>query len=377
MLEPRSFAPTPARTGYDPRRQCDFWNRAAETDVLIAIYDTPEVRGAGGIDAFARSGEETAAALAGFTHPDSTVLDLGCGIGRVLRPLAARSRRVFGIDVSTEMLARAKQYLAGLDNVSLHHTDGRTIPDVADGSVDFLYSLLCLIHVDRRTAFDYMGEIKRVLARDGCALLQFHDILTDLGLAKFKTVVGSDYPLEFYTELELRRLLGAHDLSVLGTSRHDEYVVLTVVSGSAETWLQRFTRDVQVAGLDRGGGLAPGRLDLSRDGHLTVRVQAAPNSRRTLRLRVDIREDSNPAEAIVEASVAVPLPAGTTTAVRISFTTRSTLTIDAGDTRLAEHTMRRPPHATSAVLNAALMPAELDWRSAAQLHPYALSERLS
>ena len=46
---------------------------------------------------------------------DSTVLELGCGTGRVLLPLAAAGIEVVGLDQSPAMLAIPRQKLATLD----------------------------------------------------------------------------------------------------------------------------------------------------------------------------------------------------------------------------------------------------------------------
>src|SRR5574341_240740 len=42
---------------------------------------------------------------------EAVVLELGCGTGRVLVPLAARCRAIQGIDISEAMLARCRQKL--------------------------------------------------------------------------------------------------------------------------------------------------------------------------------------------------------------------------------------------------------------------------
>jgi len=36
-----------------------------------------------------------------------TALEIGCGLGRITRVLAARAQRVLALDISEEMLARA------------------------------------------------------------------------------------------------------------------------------------------------------------------------------------------------------------------------------------------------------------------------------
>ncbi|MCG8029545.1 MAG: methyltransferase domain-containing protein [Candidatus Thiodiazotropha taylori] len=45
----------------------------------------------------------------GILHSDSNIVDLGTGTGTIARSLAALGHRVIGIDISSEMLARAKE----------------------------------------------------------------------------------------------------------------------------------------------------------------------------------------------------------------------------------------------------------------------------
>ena len=52
-----------------------------------------------------------------------TALEIGCGAGRMTRHLAEIFGEVHAVDVSGEMIAKARERLAGLDNVRLHHTD--------------------------------------------------------------------------------------------------------------------------------------------------------------------------------------------------------------------------------------------------------------
>lgn len=49
---------------------------------------------------------------------DARVLELGCGYGRFIKPLARAVREVIGIDVATRSLDLARKYTADLANVS-------------------------------------------------------------------------------------------------------------------------------------------------------------------------------------------------------------------------------------------------------------------
>jgi ubiquinone/menaquinone biosynthesis C-methylase UbiE len=50
---------------------------------------------------------------------DATMLEIGCGIGRMTRAFASRFGTVYGIDISPEMIAQGQRYLADYPNAHL------------------------------------------------------------------------------------------------------------------------------------------------------------------------------------------------------------------------------------------------------------------
>ncbi|MBP9914381.1 MAG: class I SAM-dependent methyltransferase, partial [Opitutaceae bacterium] len=55
----------------------------------------------------------------------AAVLEIGCGVGRLLRPLSTRVQRAIGVDIAPAMVAQGRQLLADLPNVEFHVTTGR------------------------------------------------------------------------------------------------------------------------------------------------------------------------------------------------------------------------------------------------------------
>ena len=56
-----------------------------------------------------------------------TVLELGCGYGRVLKRLAKNVNRVVGIDIAKASLKYAEIYLVDHKNIDLHYMTARSI----------------------------------------------------------------------------------------------------------------------------------------------------------------------------------------------------------------------------------------------------------
>src|SRR6266853_5077175 len=73
---------------------------------------------------------------------DLSVLEIGCGVGRMTRMLARIFGQVTGVDISAEMIEHAKANVQDLENVTLVLGDGATLSTLADESFDFAFSFI-------------------------------------------------------------------------------------------------------------------------------------------------------------------------------------------------------------------------------------------
>lgn len=104
------------------------------------------------------------------------VIEIGCGAGRVTRALAGVFGEVHAVDISGEMVARARSFLAARPNAHVHQNNGVDLsvlnPYVADGSADFAFSTIVFQHIPSREVIEtYVREVSRLL-RPG-ALFKF------------------------------------------------------------------------------------------------------------------------------------------------------------------------------------------------------------
>jgi SAM-dependent methyltransferase len=100
------------------------------------------------------------------------VLEIGCGAGRLTRALSNIFGEVHAVDVSGEMVTRARAALHDRPNVTLYQNNGCDLSVVPPLVFDFAYSSLVFQHIPSREVIDtYVREVHRLL-RPG-ALFKF------------------------------------------------------------------------------------------------------------------------------------------------------------------------------------------------------------
>ena len=97
-------------------------------------------------------------------QPRDELVEIGCGLGRLTRPLAARARSVAALDVSPRMLELARSHNPELANVDWVLGDGRTLAPLGDDSADGVFSHVVFQHLpDPAITLGYVREMGRVL----------------------------------------------------------------------------------------------------------------------------------------------------------------------------------------------------------------------
>jgi len=100
------------------------------------------------------------------------VLEIGCGAGRLTRALSKVFGEVHAVDVSGEMVARARAALHDRPNVMLYQNNGCDLAVVPPLVFDFAYSSHVFQHIPSREIIElYVRDVHRLL-RPG-ALFKF------------------------------------------------------------------------------------------------------------------------------------------------------------------------------------------------------------
>jgi SAM-dependent methyltransferase len=102
-------------------------------------------------------------------HPGDAVLELGCGYGRILPPLARKARWILGIDTSVASLIAARRMLSGYPNCRLLQMDAIQLA-FRDGAFDAIICIQNGISAFHRNQQGLIAESIRVTKPGGMVL---------------------------------------------------------------------------------------------------------------------------------------------------------------------------------------------------------------
>jgi SAM-dependent methyltransferase len=107
-------------------------------------------------------------------------LEIGCGPGRLIRPMSKHFGEIHGIDVSDEMIRRAASNLRDIPHAHVRHTSGADLAPFADESFHFVYSYAVFQHIPSRdVVMSYLREARRVLRVGGLLRVQINGLDQD------------------------------------------------------------------------------------------------------------------------------------------------------------------------------------------------------
>lgn len=105
-------------------------------------------------------------------------LEVGCGVGRILRAAAQRYKQVIGVDVSDKAIAEGRRLLGqvGVEQGKLQLVAGNgfDLSEIADQSVDLVFSFAAITSMPAAVMANYLREFHRVLNRTGVARIQMY-----------------------------------------------------------------------------------------------------------------------------------------------------------------------------------------------------------
>jgi SAM-dependent methyltransferase len=95
------------------------------------------------------------------------ILEIGCGIGRILIPMRKFFGSVTGIDISSEMVQLGQKYVSDVPNCNIIENNGVDLSEFSDNTFDFCYSFIVFQHIPEKKIVErYISEVSRVLKSD-------------------------------------------------------------------------------------------------------------------------------------------------------------------------------------------------------------------
>src|SRR5579864_6067495 len=159
----------------------DDWNQRARED---AYYYVAFGRKGQGDDEFfstaadvVRTLEQALKRLPAGDRRTRKALEIGCGPGRLMRPMSWNFGEIHGVDVSDEMVRKAAEKLKSVPNAFPRATAGTDLSVYADDSFDFVYSYAVFQHIPSpEVVFKYLRETRRVLKAGGIMRCQINGL---------------------------------------------------------------------------------------------------------------------------------------------------------------------------------------------------------
>jgi ubiquinone/menaquinone biosynthesis C-methylase UbiE len=158
-------------------------------------------------------------------------LEIGCGPGRLMRPMSRHFAEIHGIDVADEMVALAREKLQDIPNAHVHVGDGSRLGIFGDGTFDFIYSYAVFQHIPSRdVVLEYLREVQRVLVPGGYARLQING-LPRLMEDQYTTWAGARF-----SSTEILEFAQANELQVLSLEGAGTQYMWTTWRKQAPGW---------------------------------------------------------------------------------------------------------------------------------------------
>lgn len=169
-------------------------------------------------------------------------LEIGCGPGRLLRPMSRLFGEVHGVDVADGMVTKARERLREIPHAHAHVGSGSDLAQFADESFDFVYSYAVFQHIPSgEVVFNYLREAVRVLKPGGLIRVQMN------GLPKTAKVYDTWSGVRISGE-EIREFCRVHGLQLLALEGRDTQYMWTTwrkaapaTAGQARIALRRLT----------------------------------------------------------------------------------------------------------------------------------------
>lgn len=150
------------------RRMATKWDKAARKNVLYYIASSAWKSEEEFINSGQYDANKILTGLSPFNSTSDSVLEIGCGIGRLLRAMNDRFATLCGVDISAEMIRCGREWLRYYPKVKLVQTTSNDLRMFKDNQFDLVFSYITFQHIpSRKLVTNYIAEARRVLKPGG------------------------------------------------------------------------------------------------------------------------------------------------------------------------------------------------------------------
>jgi ubiquinone/menaquinone biosynthesis C-methylase UbiE len=131
-----------------------------------------------------------------------TVLEIGCGSGRITRALSEVFGQVYAVDISGEMIRQASRALHDRPNAHVFQNNGFDLSVLGDIQVDFAFSFIVFQHIPSREVIrSYVSEVHRLLRPGGLFKFQVQGWVPEMDPVTSGTWIGATFKDEEAVEM--------------------------------------------------------------------------------------------------------------------------------------------------------------------------------
>lgn len=153
---------------------------------------------------------------------DLSIMEIGPGGGRITQMLLPRTRELYAVDISKEMLAQLKKKFSNNEKVKYIMTDGNSISGIPENSLDCMVTFDCFVHVEPHEIYRYLEITKDLLKDGGIGIIHFSDMETEIGFEKFCHDAGgivvngkTYYSFSVMTKGVMKKFMGKFGFEIL------------------------------------------------------------------------------------------------------------------------------------------------------------------
>ncbi len=112
------------------------------------------------------------------TLPTGCVLEIAPGFGRWTKFLLPLCTNYIGVDLSVTCVSACRDVFARAPHARFLQNDGLSLAEIADGSVDVVFSFDSLVHAELDVLSQYIPQIMQKLTATGIAFLHHSNFLS-------------------------------------------------------------------------------------------------------------------------------------------------------------------------------------------------------